>query len=63
MKDLQWDDGLARLAQAWSNKCVLKHGDPAEKTTTIGPNGKPFGKDSTGQNIAMAAYRTGDLIY
>ena len=51
MKQLQWHDGLARMAQAWSNKCLWKHGQPREKKTTIGPDGKPFGNALIGQNL------------
>merc|ERR1719262_1424188 len=46
---LQWDDGLAILAQAWLEGCKRNPERPNEKghvsgkETTIGPDGKPFG--------------------
>jgi len=55
---LKWDDGLARLAQAWSDRCNFAHGSPPEKATTTAPDGKPFGDRYTGQNLAMG---TGSL--
>jgi len=52
---LKWDDGLARLAQAWSDRCVFEHGDVKDKAGTKGPDGKPLGKRWTGQNLAMGS--------
>ena len=52
MKMMRWDDGLARVAQKWAEKCVWKHGHPKERAVTIGPNGKPFGRTWMGQNLA-----------
>jgi len=46
---LQWDDGLAILAQAWLDGCKRNPERPYEmghvlgKETTIGPDGEPFG--------------------
>merc|ERR1719193_579585 len=42
---LTWDDGLAGLAQAWSDSCIYAHGGNMDMNlaTTIAPDGKPFG--------------------
>jgi len=50
---LKWDDNLAKLAQAWSNKCIFEHGDVDERFRTKAPDGRPYGT-RTGQNLAMA---------
>merc|ERR1719204_699742 len=49
---LKWDDGLARTAQAWSDRCDWTHGHVCEKETTMGPGGKPLGTKYMGQNLA-----------
>jgi len=51
MKTMQWDDNLARLAQKWSEGCLWKHGQPPEKSETVGPDGRKF--DWLGQNLAI----------
>ena len=48
---LKWDDNLAKLAQAWSNKCIFEHGDVDERFRTKAPDGRPYGT-RTGQNLA-----------
>jgi len=54
---IQWDDGLASLAQAWSDKCEWKqsraYGWVPEKEKTIGPDGEAFGDTDLHQNVAM----------
>ena len=54
MKTLKWDNGLADLAQRWSNKCIFEHGQPQDKKTVIGPDGKPFEDTQLGQNMAWS---------
>jgi len=52
MRSIQWDEGLAKLAQAWSDRCVFEHGDVKEKREMLDPNGQPF--EDLGQNMAKA---------
>ena len=54
MKGMKWDPGLAKLAQAWSEKCQTQHGHPYFKRSTIGPDGKPYGESRIGQNLAWS---------
>ena len=56
MKRMRWDAGLAKLAQDWSDKCQWRHGQPNSKKSTIGPDGKPFGRSHIGQNLAMSEF-------
>jgi len=51
METMHWDDGLARLAQKWSEGCRWEHGQPPEKSETVGPDGRKFGY--LGQNLAI----------
>ena len=54
MKTLEWDNGLADLAQRWSNECNFNHAQPKDKETVTGPDGKAFGTTPLGQNLAMS---------
>ena len=54
MKKMKWDAGLAKLAQDWTAKCQFLHGQPDNKKSTIGPDGKPFGRSFIRQNLAMS---------
>jgi len=50
MKNMQWNDGLASLAQKWSEGCVYNHGFPPESVHMMAPDGTQF--DNLGQNLA-----------
>ena len=51
MKKMQWNDGLARLAQAWAENCMYKHGNVPEKADTIAPDGIKFGTSGFGRSF------------
>merc|ERR1712142_575333 len=51
MKNMQWNDGLANLAQKWSEGCVYNHGFPPESVHMMAPDGNTF--RNLGQNLAL----------
>jgi len=60
LQPLQWDDNLARTAQAWADGCDYDrgHGQVGVTKTIIAPDGKPFGNRWIGQNMGAANYKT-----
>jgi len=53
MKQLQWNDDLAKAAQEVADSCYYEHHNPEDLNQKKAPDGNPFGEVGVGQNLAV----------